>query len=188
MGDGTNARSMKQILSLSLLVLSLIFCGCPAKEEFPPVTTTATPVANAGELKFSDGKNIETYFLQSVSLSAAKAGENKIRFLTVTGEAVGANPEVLIFVTVPPEVLDTEGVKDIQALKQTLPVVGKDPIGTLPSLVHFPKSDEKRMITGGTFQITSITGEGPWEIDAAVAVELGASQTLGGTLKAKLEF
>lgn len=171
------------LLRITLLWITLFLaCGCnqPAS-TFP--TPTTTPVANAGELTLGG----ETYLLDSAALSAANAGDSKIRFLTLTGEMNGPEPELLLFFTVPESVLEPGGVKDIQAMKASLPAEVKDPLGDWKAWVVYPKNGVKKEIESGTATVTSITGESPWEVDADVVLKVEGEEVTGA-LKSRVTF
>ena len=179
---GTANRKVTRMRHL-LLILLLVLSGCQSQPA-PEPQTTATPVANAGTLTLGD----QTYFLESLNLSAVKAGEERVAHLNITGEIVGPEPELLVFAVVPNEVVDTDGVKDIRKLKTPLNVLDKDPMGTWPPTIVYPKNGTKQAVTGGQIEVTSVTGEGPWEIDAEVTLKLESGDELSGNLKGKLTF
>jgi hypothetical protein len=137
----------------------------------PPVDESAPEaVGNAGTLTLEgDGENLE-FSLQPLRLY--KSPEHTL--LRIEGEPVSQRPGVLLMI----DVSEIPQLQEHPALEveETAALGGKISSGPWPQPVN---------VTSGSLAITSMTGSGPWEMDADIALQTSQGP-FRGQIKARL--
>lgn len=137
----------------------------------PPVDGNAPdPVGNAGTLTLEgDGEKLE-FSLQPLKLY--KSPDHKL--LRIEGEPESQRPGIILMI-------DVSELKQLQEhpateIEETAAIGGKISSGPWPESVT---------VTSGRLTITSMTGSGPWEIDADLALQTSQGP-FTGRLQARL--
>jgi hypothetical protein len=194
---------MKIIVSI---LLTLLLCGCQSKVQVPTVTSPSPPLLSATpsplatptptpEATSADAEGLtltnadgvtKSFLLASGSLGAVNAGDKKLRFLSLTGDYSTGQPTLILFATIPLEVVDMSGVQNIEALKGDWPLLADDPVSDYKAFVQFP-DDAPHDVTGGKLTIESVEGTGPWQVKGRISLEI-AEGTLSGDLSTSISF
>ena len=160
---------MRNTLSTSLLYLFAM--GSWVGSYSPPVDESAPDaVGNAGTLTLEgDGEQLE-FSLQPLKLY--KSPDHKL--LRIEGEPESQRPGIILML----EVSELKQLQEHPAIEveETAALGGKISSGPWPESVT---------VTSGRLTMTSMTGSGPWEIDADLALQTSQGQ-FTGRLQARL--
>lgn len=156
--------------------LSKLFCllamGGWVGSYSPPVDENAPdPVGNAGTLTLEgDGEKLE-FSLQPLRLY--RSPDHKL--IRIEGEPESQRPGVLLLI----DVSELARLRDHPAdeVEEIAALGGKIASGPWPDPVT---------VTSGRMAITSMTGSGPWEVDADIALQTSQGP-FTGRLQARLE-
>ncbi len=153
-------------------LLYLLAMGSWVGSYSPPVDENAPDaVGNAGNLTLEgDGEKLE-FSLQPLKLY--KSPDHKL--IRIEGEPEAERPGILLML----DVSDVEQLQEESAAKveETAALGGKISSGPWPESVT---------VTSGQMKVTSITGSGPWEVDADIALQTSQGP-FTGRLQARLE-
>lgn len=132
----------------------------------PPDPNAPDPVGNEGELHLRMSGRSHSYLIRSARLNH--------QTLVLEGEAIGGQPVFSISASLPEGVSAGASV-DTEALR-----------GKRCSIhsASFPEFQEE--VANGSLHLLSVTGSGPWEIDAEVELTSNSGDSGEGKLQARL--
>jgi len=131
-------------------------------------------VGNCGTLTVKEGGGEQIYSVQSAELSSSEDH----RVLVVCGESNGE--EGFLFI------VDLGDASDLGSTAgKKLPFIISEAPGESQPFVWLNSLDKRAPITGGALTVVSLTGSGPWELDAECEIVAG-SETVSAFLKARV--
>ena len=147
-----------------LTLLALLAMGNWVNTPSPPLDGDApSPKGNEGQLALQSHDS-PPLLLQSVNFEEA--------CLVFEGETIDGGPQFILHATLPVEALQDGALQTASLRGSSLPLASGALLG--------------EELSGGTISIGSITGSGPWELDAEVVLTSVAGETYHGQLQARI--
>ena len=167
---------MQDQLKHGLLLLAM---GNWVNSQAAPLDPSApAPSGNAGSLVVSHSGGKSELHVQRAYL--AEQGEN--RYLWVEGESSRSGPSFTLAIRLTDSSQERFGQASYRPSESLPAQAGSLITGTIED----PRSNQQVMITGGGFRVLSVTGSGPWELDAELELQ-GSDTDLTAFLKARVE-
>ena len=167
---------MQDQLKHGLLLLAM---GNWVNSQTAPLDPDAPgPSGTAGSLRVSrSGEESELAVHQA---SLLRQGEG--RYLFVEGEPSGSGPSFALAI----HLSETTQKRFDQASYKTSDRFPVRPDSAIVGSVEDPESNQQVTVTQGAFRVLSVTGSGPWELDAELELEVSGGD-ISAFLKARVE-